>query len=122
MKKVLITLVLTLILVGTNVWGQESWVLWVHKSTLQKSQINAKWEWGKDDWEIERAFPNYNQCMELRSEICEARRDGIKRIIKDSVADCFKSGLMWGEPDKYVVTEKYECFPSTLDPRSPRER
>jgi len=111
MKRILLAIILVICFNG--IAKAESWVLWLRFDDTKKIT-----------WEIEAAFPSFNQCSERLLQMCKAAKG-----VLNSDSSCVMRQSSKGEPlinFHHSANPKLEqdalwitglCLPSRVDPR-----
>jgi hypothetical protein len=109
MKRFLLALLLCLF-ASSTANAECAWVLWkrASKDVIRKD--------GK--WELQRAFPTYQQCQEYKYEEIDGTGENFKRIKSWEVTINRGVNIILSDPIKNEFTLlEYSCFPDTIDPR-----
>lgn len=103
-------------LISSSAYCQSGWVLWTKTELIEGSHVSRSWE-------LVNAYPNHNQCLQIKKKVWQARKRLDLETMKkhDTISD------VSGERETYLHTTYKEgnmqiivyfyCLPGTLDPR-----
>ena len=122
MKSLLIKFVIIGLIIFCNIEvgrAEGAWVLW------SKKQATPSNENIKEVWELERAFPSYNECVAYKGVLINQLKEVFASITTKDTKESMELVpsspdsiiLLVKKPNFYFLMTKYECFPDTVDPR-----